>query len=294
MSRFIRNVSLWFGYSRRERRASFILLLLLTGIIILRYLLPESKTKVENLTPLIVYSGPQFKKRTDLSPDTSKVFHFDPNMASSDSLGSLGLSRRQVKTLLNFRDKGGRFRRPEDIYNVYGMDSQLAKHLIPYIIIREQKKNLHTFTPRDTSGRHKIKRRVIEKTDLNMTDSAGLEKLPGIGPVFSARIVRYRDLLGGFYSVEQLKEVYGITDSTFNLISDRIIADSSQIKMININKASFNEMAKHPYLDRYDVQAILKYKAIKGSIDSIGELVQNKILTPVKALHIKPYLVFEK
>lgn len=294
MSRFIRNVSHWFGYSRRERRASFILLILITGIIMLNYFMSERKTNVENLTPPIIFKRPPLKKGTDISPDTSVVFPFDPNSASIDDLVSLGLNRRQIKTLLNYRGKGGRFRKPDDIYNIYGIDSLLAKHLRPYIVIREQQKSSNVLHQWDTSAGYKIKRKVIEETDLNKADSAGLERLPGIGPVLSARIIRYRDLLGGFYHVEQLREVYGISDSTYNLISGRIIADSSAIRMIDINKALFNELARHPYLYRYDVQAILKYKAIKGNIDSIDELVQNKILTSEKAGRIKPYLIFKK
>ncbi|NSW93088.1 MAG: helix-hairpin-helix domain-containing protein, partial [Bacteroidales bacterium] len=75
--------------------------------------------------------------------------------------------------------------------------------------------------------------------DINSSDSAQLEALPGIGPVLSARIIKYRNLLGGFTAVDQLKEVYGLPEETFNLISKRLYADTLKIRKININKARY-------------------------------------------------------
>jgi competence protein ComEA len=85
----------------------------------------------------------------------------------------------------------------------------------------------------------------------------------------------YRDLLGGFYSVRQLMEVYGMPDSTFSLIAGRLRSDSTGVKQIDINKASFSDLIRHPYLERYDVQAILKYREIKGRIEGTAELTRH-------------------
>jgi len=131
------------------------------------------------------------------------------------------------------------------------------------------------------------------KIDLNRCDSADLDKLPGIGPVLSARIIKYRNLLGGYSTVEQLREVYGLRDSTFMLISGRVSADSALLRKININTAVFSELLRHPYLDKHDVQAIMKYRELKGRAEGISELIVNGILPGDKASRVSPYLDFD-
>jgi len=132
-----------------------------------------------------------------------------------------------------------------------------------------------------------------EKMELNTCDSADLERLPGIGPVLSARIIKYRNLLGGYASVSQLREVYGLRDSTYNLIYKRVSADSALVRKIRINSASYNELNRHPYLERYDVQAVIRYRQLNVRISSITELIKNDILTEDKAMKILPYLKFD-
>lgn len=140
-------------------------------------------------------------------------------------------------------------------------------------------------------NRYSIQSRIIE---LNRCDSADLERLPGIGPVLSARIIKYRNLLGGYASVTQLKEVYGLPDSTYQVIYKRISADSTLVKKISINSAGFGEMNRHPYLERYEVQAILKYRELQSRIEGVSTLTDNKLMTRERALRILPYLNFDK
>ena len=92
--------------------------------------------------------------------------------------------------------------------------------------------------------------------DINGCDSAALVALPGIGPVLSARIIKYRKLLGGFASVEQLKEVYGLPEETYEMIKGRLYADSSGIRKININSSGYKELSRIPYIEKYEVTAI--------------------------------------
>jgi DNA uptake protein ComE-like DNA-binding protein len=134
---------------------------------------------------------------------------------------------------------------------------------------------------------------VRKKIDLNSCDSAMLESLPGLGPVLSKRIIRFRNLLGGFVSVDQLKEVYGLPPETFEMISDRFYIDSSLVRKIKINVAGYGDLSRSPYLEKYEIQSILKYRKIAGRIASSGELVENKIISDSTATKIGPYLDFE-
>jgi hypothetical protein len=133
-----------------------------------------------------------------------------------------------------------------------------------------------------------------QKIDLNTCDSVSLVKLPGIGPVLSARIIKYRHLLGGFASVDQLKDVYGLPVETFDLIKGRLFADSTVIKRINVNSSGFNDKSRIPYLERSDVSSILKYRELKGRISGVSDLVENKLITAEKARKAGPYLKYDE
>ncbi|MBP5589614.1 MAG: helix-hairpin-helix domain-containing protein, partial [Bacteroidales bacterium] len=101
-----------------------------------------------------------------------------------------------------------------------------------------------------------IKREIVE---LNSCDSAALEALPGIGPVLSARIIRYRNLLGGFYDVGQLREVYGLSEETFSLIEGRVRVDTSLVQRVSVNFAEYGTLLRMPYLEKEDVDNIMRY-----------------------------------
>jgi competence protein ComEA len=130
------------------------------------------------------------------------------------------------------------------------------------------------------------------KVDLNRCDTTALIALPGIGTVLSVRIIKYRNMLGGFVRVEQLKEVYGLSGETYELIKNRCFADTSAVRRISINSSAYRELCRIPYVDKYEVAAILKYRELKGRIDSLADLTENKILTTEKAGKAGPYLDF--
>jgi DNA uptake protein ComE-like DNA-binding protein len=128
--------------------------------------------------------------------------------------------------------------------------------------------------------------------NLNSCDSASLEALPGIGPVLSVRILKYRNLLGGYVRAEQLKEVYGLTEETFGMISQRVFSDSLAVRKIRINEADFKVLIRHPYLKRNEVSAILKYRELKGKINGMGDMTENNLISPETAKKIGAYLDF--
>ena len=128
--------------------------------------------------------------------------------------------------------------------------------------------------------------------EINSCDSTELLRLPGIGTVLSSRIVRYRNLLGGFASKEQLLEVYGLRPETFNTIKDMVTVDTTLIDKINVNTADFRRFSRLPYFERQEINDLLRYRNTNGQIDNINELIENSILSNDKAAKIKPYLSF--
>jgi competence protein ComEA len=141
-----------------------------------------------------------------------------------------------------------------------------------------------------SSSEHLQQKPLVE---INSCDSLSLIALPGIGPVLSVRIIKYRNLLGGFARVEQLKEVYGLPDETYEMIKGKLYADTSGIRKINVNSAGYKELSRIHYLEKYEVTAILKYIKLAGKATNMKELIDNKILPPDKADKVEPYLDFK-
>jgi DNA uptake protein ComE-like DNA-binding protein len=239
----------WFGFTRRERRSSYILLIIIIFIIGARYLVPEKNMEIENYG--FFQPDTEYISLISDSDNAATNFKLAFNQPSEtyDTVTNPVYAEREVNSTFTVRSGGGRFRDPSEGH---------------------QKK-------------------LIE---INGCDSAALVALPGIGPVLSARIIKYRKLLGGFARVEQLKEVYGLPEETFELIKGRLYADSSGLRKIYINSADYRELSQIHYLEKYDISAILKYREFTGRINSIEDLKVNKILTPEKSEKVGPYLDF--
>lgn len=126
---------------------------------------------------------------------------------------------------------------------------------------------------------------------LNESDTSEWKKIPGIGSTYASRIVKYRNLLGGFASVDQLREVYGIDNELFFKISSYIKADGDYTK-IAINQLEFRELLRHPYLNYKQVKAIIDLRKRKGRISSLNELAMLDEFTAEDLERLKPYLAF--
>lgn len=130
--------------------------------------------------------------------------------------------------------------------------------------------------------------------DINRADSAQLLPLPGIGPVFSGRIIRYRELLGGFASVHQLSEVYGLRPETVVQIEASILVDTAAIRRLDMNGSSFSDLLRHPYLDFADVKALVDYRDFSGRIGSVREIRDNHLLSDSTMDRMIPYMDFDR
>lgn len=111
---------------------------------------------------------------------------------------------------------------------------------------------------KDYSFKAKEKKPVY--IDVNKSDKEQFKKIRGIGNVLSERIVKYRSGLGGFYDIHQLKEVYGINDSLFNAIESQLFISAFSLNKININKASFEELKRHPYISDLLAKQIVSFR----------------------------------
>jgi len=126
--------------------------------------------------------------------------------------------------------------------------------------------------------------------NLNLSDSLELIKIDGVGPVLSRRIVKYRNLIGGFVCKEQLLEVYGINEDNYEKISRQVYIDTAGIRYIHLNTADISTLSRHPYLDDYQVRAIISFRKINGRFAYVGQLLEENLLPEETYNRIRNYL----
>jgi len=300
-----------FSFSRREKIGIYVLLTLIFLLIGFRYFyLPrqhfgrevdhscfkeevfsfkESLKKVEQNKSKRANT---FQEIDDVSKTINReLFNFNPNKLDRNGWKKLGLRERIIDIIENYRKSGGVFQKKKDLLKIYGLDQAHYERLKPYIILpdRADPKDSHRT---QKNFKKKENEYFIKDTSINLNkaDTFNLMLVHGIGPYYAKRICKYRDLLGGFSNIEQLKEVYGINDTVYNKINASLKIDTSEIEKIHLNNATFNNLIRHPYINAYQTKAIMKYIDYKGSIQSKKELVENNILDKQTYKKVSIYL----
>lgn len=293
-----------FQFSRKSRAGALMLLGILLILAVIWRLLPAmippkndprekelqlawEQFKKENITesPPDEYDGePRHYEKSRAASPPAHMALFDPNTATEEELVALGLPLRTARTLIKYRSKGGRFRRSEDLHKLYTLSKEDYGRIAPYVHIPEEPGRNNT--PAAIPAFNKPEQ-VIE---LNGADAAALIALRGIGPGYSRRILGFRDALGGFLKVEQLQEVYGFPDSTYQQLKDRLTVDPARIKKINVNMATEEELGRHPYIGRKLAAGIIKLRNDLQNYADIEQLRQVPLINEEKYRKIAPYL----
>ncbi len=218
-----------------------------------------------------------------------EVFYFDPNSASVDDWKRLGIKEKTAETIEKYLSKGGHFYKPEDIKKVWGLHKEDIDRLLPYVRIEGIKKEYakHESSNFKSNDAYKPSPKII---DINTADTSALIALPGIGSKLAQRIIAFRDKLGGFYAVDQIRETYGLPDSAFQKIRSRLMLTNAAVKKININAATIDEMKSHPY-SRYNIaNAIMQYRTQHGNFSSVDDIKKIMIITDEIFKKVSPYL----
>ena len=217
-------------------------------------------------------------------PEPVVLFTFDPNTLDSSGFVKLGLKSFIASNILKYRNKGGRFKTLDDFAKVYGISAQQVKELSPFIKIETQ--------PVEIKNKVSGKRTDII-VDLNSADTTLLMQVKGIGRGYAKGIVRFRNAAGGFVSVDQLADIYGMRPENLEKIRPYCTVNPSYIRQIKVNLASVEKLAAHPYINFYQAKAIYELRRRKGKLKSIDDLKTLSEFASNDLLRIKPYLSFE-
>lgn len=222
----------------------------------------------------------------------SEYFSFNPNKLTAEEAKRLGLSDYQTRMIHNYVAKGGRFYTKDDFAKIYAINEQDFKRLSPYINLKGAV-SVQGSAPKSTISESLFTRPNMQLLiELNATDSLELQELRGIGPVFASRIIRFRDLIGGFYSSSQLLEVYGMDEERYSNMQANIYADSTKVKKININTISYQELSRHPYITPKQANVIVQYRNQHGNYLEHANLLNIESLNEEFLRKIAPYLSF--
>ncbi|MFV0268134.1 MAG: ComEA family DNA-binding protein [Draconibacterium sp.] len=227
---------------------------------------------------VIPYEKPKSSPTGMVKAKEETLDYFDPNTVAEEELRAMGFTNYQASNLVNYRLSGGVFRKADDILKIYGVDSVLFVKIKPYIKLDSVNE---VIVPSFDE---------IPMAELNSADSALLTKLPGIGPAYAKRIIRYRELLGGYYSPKQLLEIYNFPEDTFYGLEDYVYADTLHIRKMRINFFEFAELLRHPYLSKEQVAQILDRKEKLGAFKSIAEVALLQGFDDVTFERVRPYL----
>ena len=215
---------------------------------------------------------------------TYTLFTFDPNTIDSASFVRLGLRPFVASNILKYRKRGGLYRTSDDFARVYGISPDKFHELEPYIKIAELKpvKNVAA-----------TEKRTDVIVDLNSADTTLLMQVKGIGRGYAKGIVRFRQRTGGFISVDQLSEIYGMRPENLEKIRPYCKVNMDLVQKIKVNTASVERMKSHPYFNFYQSKAVYELRRKKGKLKDISDLKVLSEFTPEALNKLKPYLSFE-
>jgi competence protein ComEA len=216
-----------------------------------------------------------------------ELFHFDPNSLDLQGWEKLGIRAPTIRTIQNFLSKGGSFKKAEDLLRIYGLGKEEFEKLKPFVVIETRDSKYTPNTQRSYVPLKPFQPKVI---DINKGDTSDFIALPGVGSKLATRIIHFREKLGGFYSVNQVRETFGLVDSVFENIKPFLEVREFEVKKININTATLDELKAHPYL-RYSIaKAIIAYRNEHGTFGNVEEIKRILPVTEEVYKKLVPYL----
>lgn len=232
----------------------------------------------------------------ELASQKLKPFPFNPNRLPEEAWRALGLTKKQIKTIKNYEAKGGSFNRKEDLKKMYGISEVEYNILEPYIRIpspfkSKSESQLEEMKEKRTSRKRKSPE--FKRIEINSADSATLTTHLLLSPWLARRVIKYRNLLGGYYSKVQLREVYGLDSADIAKRLRYISIDTTGIHKLNINKSSFKELLRHPYMSYNITKYIVNTRKKNGDYKSIYQLIESDSLTEMWLRKTKPYLTVD-
>lgn len=280
----------WFSFSKGERVAIITILALILILILACLFRPSRKSlsdeSLHNLDSLLALRQAaieqQQQQQAEKPQEVAELhpFPFNPNTLTEEEWLQMGLTDRQVRNIMNYKAKGGKFYSKNDLGKLYTISEEEFAQLEPFIVLPEVSRGKNTETSSKngvstgstTAATAPAEKKAIPIVDLNTVDSTTLVELPQIGPYTAVRIIEFREKLGGFVDKEQLRDVKGMDDARFAAIQPYINVGVVEIRKVDVNRADFKTLVHHPYLNYEQVKRIVNQREKRGMIKNWAQL----------------------
>ena len=277
----------WFSFSKGERVAIITILALILVLILACLFRPSRKSlsdaSLHNLDSLLALRQAaieqQQQQQAEKPQEVAELhpFPFNPNTITEEEWLQMGLTDRQVRNIMNYKAKGGKFYSKNDLGKLYTISEEEFAQLEPFIVLPEVSRGKNT-KPASQGGvstgstTAPSEKKPIPIVDLNTVDSTTLVELPQIGPYTAVRIIEFREKLGGFVDKEQLRDVKGMDEARFAAIQPYINLGAVEIRKVDVNRADFKTLVHHPYLSYEQVKRIVNQREKRGMIKNWAQL----------------------
>lgn len=277
------------SFGKGERIAVFTILTLILVILVLCLVRPFRPAPNElvshNIDSLLMLREAALKelqaKENEKLTQVNELhpFPFNPNTMTEEDGLKMGLTDRQVRNIINYRESGGHFYSKKDLGRLYTISESDFEQLEPFIVLPDMSRGVRT--NREMSKSKEMKndaetlkpiKKEIPIVDINTVDSTTLVELPQIGSYTASRIITYREKLGGFIDLEQLREVKGMDSARYETILPYLRLENVEIHKVDVNRSDFKTLVNHPYLSYDLVKAIFKQRDSKGMIKNWSQL----------------------
>ena len=294
----MKNIKSYFLFSKEQRNGIFILFILIIVIQGGWFVYNTTKTK-DNLPSeeekQWLAMQPQLDRLKATSSDKKyEIKPFNPNFITDYKGYKLGMSVAEIDRLIAFRKTNKYVNSPTEFQNITQVSDSLLATISPYFKFPDwvtNKKEPKEYVHYEKTAFYKKEKTSI--VDINTATTEDLMKINGIGPGFSERILNFRESLGGFVSMEQMQDVWGLPPEVITKLNANFkLVPSAQLKKIDINNASLKEIAQFPYFRYALAKEIVTYRSMNGDLKNVNDLTKIKGLSSEKASIIALYLNF--
>lgn len=278
----------WLIFSKGERIAIITILAVIILLVLACLFRPTrqslSEASLHNLDSLLALRNAaieaQQQEQLAKAQEVNELhpFPFNPNTLTEEEWQQIGLTDRQIRNIMNYKAKGGKFYTKNDLGKLYTISEEDFAQLEPFIVLPEISRGTGSrYASKKqenptTAEKPEPEKKAIPIVDLNTVDSATLVELPQIGPYTAARIIEFRGKLGGFIDKEQLRDVKGMDEARFAAILPYINIGEFEPRKIDVNRADFKALVNHPYLNYDQVKLIFNQREKRGMIKNWEQL----------------------
>ena len=294
-----KTIPTYFKFTKEQRTGIFFLFLIIVILQLVYFFVDFSTVSKEypEKQKWLSLQSEMDSLKMDVKNSKPKIYLFNPNFISDYKGYKLGMSVQEIDRLLAFRKENKYVNSAKEFQNVTRVSDSLLNVMAPYFKfpdwVNNKKQNAKFKEYTSYQNQAFAKKEKIVFIDINEATKEDLVKIYGIGDAISSRILKQKELLGGFVSMEQMKEVWGLSPEVIeNLNAHFKVLALPRFKKIEINNVSLKELSQFHYFRYSLAKEIVTYRSMNGNIKNVEDLTKIKGFPVDKANLIGLYLDF--